>query len=1035
MALGVAAGTVGAQTFVYDGIIYKNASGKLTVQKPGTKTTVGDEAPTAYTGNVVIPATIEYGGTTYTVTSIGTGLAGSDIETLTVNAAITTLSRGAVKDCLKLTKVVLPASVTKYGGNDFSGCTALAEINIPAGVTTIGSASYKGCTGLRKIVVDESANALDFNAAYFSDNALDSIETLEIYRQIDGKNSFGVDNGVDQRVGRGRKFLRTLVLGGTFTKVPDTYFENDIRLETIVIKSDVESIGYNAFANSAITEFTVPAKVTELPSGVFRGCANLATISLNDGLTAVGDMCFYNSGLTTVTFPGTLTSIGQMAFSGTNLGGDLAFAEGLASIGAQAFANTKITSVSLPASLTKLGEGAFKGCVNVAKFAVAEGNEKYATDGSMLYSNDKKVLYNVAAAAGLTALNGDFEEVGGYAAFGANTIASISLPNAKVFGDYCFSETAIESLTLKGTMGRFIAANCPALKTLTVKGGEVPTGVAMGCTALESVSLPDGVAVIKAQAFEGCSALQSLDLGNILAIVEADAFANSGIKNLTLASYAAPALAAGVFPADCGITLTVPVDLVDTYKSPASGEWANCNIVGDANIAAGPSDMGMPAGLYYAGEDGNLHCLYSDGQNDSYDVGGVPHTFQLVQFKNRIYGASAGKTFTYTAVGNTTGGDGKLFYISQIGGNIFQASVLDNTDGVDYKDPFGLYIYGDTIYVNDRNVAIRKISANAIALPINYPSWVENNWLSFYGSKFTYGCIKSGWGITQDKDADGNPEPLYWVGMKTNGCGLYSFKESNIGSPAGAGTGGNSYLTMVGAVFTTFYIDEANDHIYMYYEGGAGTKRAGVYRLNLADLKANPDVSTFDELNPVLIDGAPVAREGSDNERVGICQFSPDETGKYLYWCSRAASAQDVANSLDEKYATTAGYVWAEAYDAENPRHQDCIKRIKLGDAAPEVEIVANGVRGYGVVPVNYEGSTKPQDGVESVVVAPAASTLTVNGNVITSAVDAVVYVYDMTGSMVDFRVVAAGEGFDVTGLEHGTYIATANGNTVKFVK
>ena len=46
--------------------------------------------------------------------------------------------------------------------------------------------------------------------------------------------------------------------------------------------------------------------------------------------------------------------------------------------------------------------------------------------------------------------------------------------------------------------------------------------------------------------------------------------------------------------------------------------------------------------------------------------------------------------------------------------------------------------------VNDRNVCIRIIPASAIALPQNYPSWMENNWMYFYGAPWSYGCIKSG---------------------------------------------------------------------------------------------------------------------------------------------------------------------------------------------------------------------------------------------------------------------------------------------------
>lgn len=212
----------------------------------------------------------------------------------------------------------------------------------------------------------------------------------------------------------------------------------------------------------------------------------------------------------------------------------------------------------------------------------------------------------------------------------------------------------------------------------------MPQGVAYKCAALTGVKFLNPVTTIKPQAFEGCAALQSLDLGNILAIVESDFIKDSGIKNLTLASAVAPATAAGVFAPGSDITLTVPTDLVATYKSETAGEWSYLKVAGDANLAAGPTDLGMPAGLYYAGEDGNLHCVYSDGQSDTYDVGGMPHAFQLLQFKNRIYGASAGKTFTYQN-GADSGGDGKLFYISRIGGNTFQATVLDNAGGKDRK--------------------------------------------------------------------------------------------------------------------------------------------------------------------------------------------------------------------------------------------------------------------------------------------------------------------------------------------------------------
>ena len=62
-------------------------------------------------GDVVIPSTVTYNGTTYSVTSIG----GS-----------------AFGDCSGLTSVTIPNSVTSIGGFAFSGCSGLTTLNFNA---------------------------------------------------------------------------------------------------------------------------------------------------------------------------------------------------------------------------------------------------------------------------------------------------------------------------------------------------------------------------------------------------------------------------------------------------------------------------------------------------------------------------------------------------------------------------------------------------------------------------------------------------------------------------------------------------------------------------------------------------------------------------------------------------------------------------------------------------------------------------------------------------------------------------------------
>lgn len=1041
--LGVAGLCANAQTFAYEGIIYKASGNKLTVQKAGTKVTTGEAGPDVYKGEINVPNDIVFGGKTYHVTSIASAFKGSEITKITLGDDIATIGRGAFQGCLQLTTVKLPANFVKVQGDMFNGCTALTEISIPGKTNEFSSSQFKGCTALRKVIIEDGPEPLHLSVGAFIDGGNSAIEELVINRAISDKYK-----DVATQPFRGIQKLASVTIGGSFKKIPSSFLENCPALKTVTFTNEPTEMGTNVFAGSGIEEFTMPASLTTVTSSCFMGCKSLRKITLHSAVSSISAMAFYNSTLQEINLVDGLTTIGQMAFSGTNLQGALNLPATLTSVGLQAFANnTAITEVSVPASVTTVSDGAFMGCTSIAKYTVAAENEKYASDkdATMIYTKDGSTLIAFAPKCAATALTGDYTAVAPYAAYGATGLKTVTLDKCVNWGDYAFMRTGISTLSVAGTIGRYVAADCQELTSLVIAGAEVPFGIANNCAKLTDVTFTDDLTTVKQDAFNGCTALKSLDLGKILAIIEANAFANCGITNLKVTAANPASMAEGVFTAEMnGITVTVPVDLVDAYKK-ATG-WSYLNIVGDANLAAGPADMGMPNGLYFASPDGNLYCAYDeqDGKGfDKYDVGGVPHTFQLLQFKNRIYGASAGNKFVYSATG-AVDGDGKLFYISKVGGQTFQAVVLDNAGGNAYKDPFGLYIYGDTLFVNDRNVCIRKIAADAIALPQNYQSWVENNWLGYYGSPWTYGCIKSGWAITKTENDKGEEEPLYWVGMKYNGNGIYRFKDEHVGSANGAGAKpeNNSFLTGSQPIFTTFYVDEANNHMYIYMErcgSGDNYVKGGLYRVNIEKMEAMPEPTNFiNDWQALLIDGSPVKFEGSaTNEHVGISQLSPDEKGEYLYWCYRAPTKEEAEANEAQDFAAqsqSGKYWWADKYNENNPLHQTGIKRIKLGEANPTVDMVVPGAEGYGVVPVNYTGSKRPAAVAD--IIAPAAKAdITISGDALVANSDATVAVYDMAGTMVAAARLKAGEAMSLSHLNAGAYIATANGAAVKFVK
>ena len=73
-----------------------------------------------YSGDIVIPESVTYEGTEYTVTDFGP----------------------AFYQCTDLTSVVIPATVTGIGYETFLGCTKLTSVNLPSGLKGIADHAF-----------------------------------------------------------------------------------------------------------------------------------------------------------------------------------------------------------------------------------------------------------------------------------------------------------------------------------------------------------------------------------------------------------------------------------------------------------------------------------------------------------------------------------------------------------------------------------------------------------------------------------------------------------------------------------------------------------------------------------------------------------------------------------------------------------------------------------------------------------------------------------------------------------------------------
>ena len=162
---------------IVDGINYRFIDGTTDVEVCSD----GDPmfpSESYYTGDVVIPDEIDFGGELYTVTGI---------------------SSYAFYSCGELTGVQLPNTIQNIGQNAFYGCTSLTSIDFPESVTTIQDLVFEGCTSLTRVTCRSisppwvsSAYGLFWpDDLYYQATLFVPAESLEAYKTYEEWERFG----------------------------------------------------------------------------------------------------------------------------------------------------------------------------------------------------------------------------------------------------------------------------------------------------------------------------------------------------------------------------------------------------------------------------------------------------------------------------------------------------------------------------------------------------------------------------------------------------------------------------------------------------------------------------------------------------------------------------------------------------------------------------------------------------------------------------------------------------------------------------
>ena len=464
-----------------------------------------------------------------------------NLTSITIPNSVTEIGISTFENCTNLEYMTMPNSVTSIGSSAFYGCSSLTSINIPGGVTRIWSDAFEGCSSLTSINISDGVTEIDSDAF----KGCSSLTSITI---PDSVTSIGYDAFEDC------SSLTSINIPDGVTELYGSVFDHCSSLTSITIPDSVTSIGYDAFrCCSSLKNINIPNSVTSIGDSAFYGCSSLTSINIPDGVTSIGNWTFEDcSSLTSITIPDSVTSIGFRAFEGCSSLTSITIPDSVTSIDNDAFRGcTSLTSITIPNSVTSIGDGAFRCCSSLTSINIPDG---VTSIGSSAFEGCSS-LTSINIPDGVTSIgNGTFDH--------CSSLTSINIPDiVKSIGDgafrCCSSLTSINIPDGITSIGDDAFRFCSSLTSINIPDGVTSIGndAFSYCNSLTSINIPDGVTSIGDDAFTACESLTSINIPDGVTSIGNDAF-----------SYC--------------------YNLSDVFYSNSDTEWSNISIGSDNDYLA-----------------------------------------------------------------------------------------------------------------------------------------------------------------------------------------------------------------------------------------------------------------------------------------------------------------------------------------------------------------------------------------------------------------------------------------------------------------
>ena len=707
------------------------------------------------------------------LTSIEEDILGGCTSMISVSIpnSVTSIGEGAFSGCTGLTSIEIPNSVTNIGNNAFSICSALTSLEIPYGVDSIRNRTFYGCTNLTSVTIPNSvvsigdgvfegcsslkAIAIPHSVTNIGNDAFSHCESLKSIvwniARYDKQNPFDELRGqitsftfgekvvyIPNQFCKSMSSLTSITIPNSVKEIGDYAFCDCAGLRTVIMGSQVHSIGAHAFENcTRVYTLNLPNTLTYIGTDAFKNTAfiteggewedgihyiNTCIVGskpsdiltepiLREGTTAIYQEAFKNCDrIVSINLP-KITNIPNDAFFGCTSLTSIEIPNSVKSIGTSVFEDCKrLVAITIPDSVASIGIKAFKNCSQLKSIIwnarKCEIQMEYIPSTTDGKYND--FFSGIRSRITSFTFGSNVEEIPAWLCYGMINLDSISIPNSVVnIGAEAFRACSLTSINIPNSVT------------------SIGKNAFLYCNDLISVKIGNSVTNIGGSAFENCSSLTSIEIPNSVTSIGEYAFSGcSSLKEITL-GHAVETIGDNAFD-QCPNVMTI-------YSYLETPPAINSTVFAGFGTYKGV-DLYIPEGA-----KANYEAMYY--WKDFYIIEGLPDIID-----NKLHYTLNEETQTATLITSslaelkpvidgeliipdTVVSNGKIYVVTAIGNNVFKdnstittvvipSTVTQIGDSAFYGSSITSVVIGGTEVPAPNNTATRRIVREGICCSI-----------------------------------------------------------------------------------------------------------------------------------------------------------------------------------------------------------------------------------------------------------------------------------------------------------------------------